>query len=318
MNTSTLDAVQDFQDSWLPQRPFASDDLTAGIYRTSREDAMTKRFIETSPASVRNLIVVDVDVEHGRDHILSRVWDDEAAPEPSFITTNPSSTHAQAIYVIEGSVNSSTKAGAYAKHVGAQLTHALNGDQAYGGLIMRNPALHVFERVSERVRTLKQLQEGMAELDRLFVKPPQAAGEGRNVDLFNSLRVYAYRRVRALSWDLDTLTQELHARAAELNLSENLTHPEGLLPQSEINATIKSIVKFVGRKFNEESFRNLQSARASKRWAKTEEARSDRNALIAFLREEGFSWEEIGAELGVKPTTLRAAHSRYMKQQKDS
>ena len=38
-----------FEQLWLPLWPLASDNLREGIYRTSREKAIDKRYIEANP-----------------------------------------------------------------------------------------------------------------------------------------------------------------------------------------------------------------------------------------------------------------------------
>ena len=46
---------------WLPLWPLASDDLLHGIYRTSRHNALDRRYIEANPQAMSNLLVVDID-----------------------------------------------------------------------------------------------------------------------------------------------------------------------------------------------------------------------------------------------------------------
>ena len=43
--------------------PLASDDLHAGVYRQVRGEAMHRRYIETNPRALSNLLVVDIDHE---------------------------------------------------------------------------------------------------------------------------------------------------------------------------------------------------------------------------------------------------------------
>ena len=43
-----------FEQLWLPLWPLASDNLREGIYRTSREKALDKRYIETNPDALSN------------------------------------------------------------------------------------------------------------------------------------------------------------------------------------------------------------------------------------------------------------------------
>ena len=76
------------------ERRFA-DDLVRGVYRTSRRDALGKRFIETNPHALSNLLVVDIDHPDAALRALSAahhpmptavVW-----PRPAFVVWNTAS-----------------------------------------------------------------------------------------------------------------------------------------------------------------------------------------------------------------------------------
>ena len=65
-----------FEQLWLPLWPLASDDLKAGIYRTSRARALGKRYVEANPEAISNLLVVDIDHD---DALIRAAYDREVA-----------------------------------------------------------------------------------------------------------------------------------------------------------------------------------------------------------------------------------------------
>ncbi|MFF7038750.1 hypothetical protein [Streptomyces griseus] len=55
-----LPGVQ-WDELWLPLRPYATNRLQDGIRRERRPVAMTRRYVEANPSAISNLLVVDVD-----------------------------------------------------------------------------------------------------------------------------------------------------------------------------------------------------------------------------------------------------------------
>nr|WP_010891119.1 replication initiation protein [Corynebacterium glutamicum]CAA51237.1 hypothetical protein [Corynebacterium glutamicum] len=74
-----------FEQLWLPLWPLASDNLRDGIYRTSRDKALDKRYIETNPDAISNLLVVDIDKQ---DALLRSMWDRDGW-RPNAVVENP-------------------------------------------------------------------------------------------------------------------------------------------------------------------------------------------------------------------------------------
>lgn len=63
-----------FEQLWLLLWPLVSDALRNGIYRTSREKALGKRYVEANPDALSNLLVVDIDHQ---DALLRALWERE-------------------------------------------------------------------------------------------------------------------------------------------------------------------------------------------------------------------------------------------------
>ena len=83
-----------FEQLWLPLWPLASDNLREGIYRTSREKALDKRYVETNPDALSNLLVVDVDHD---DALLRALWERHDWL-PNAVVENPLNGHAHAVW----------------------------------------------------------------------------------------------------------------------------------------------------------------------------------------------------------------------------
>lgn len=313
MTTLTRDdTLQLFEDAWLPQSPLASSNLESGLYRMSRDEAVQHRYIETQPTSLLNLMVFDVDRENASSFIKSVAWDDELIPEPNFIVENPGTTHAHAYYILEGRIATQTRAHSYYKSVYSRLASSLQADAAFMGKIARTPHLHLLEGLVESPYTLTQLSEQTA-LKKAPCRGEVKVGEGRNVDLFNAVRRFAYGSVRRLEYRHELVYREVLQRALELNAELFVGHPDSILGLGEVKATVRSITKFVCSRFSEKQFKKIQGERATRRWDASKDERASRLELILFLKEEGFTAREIGEQMGMTPATVRQAVSRANK-----
>ena len=93
---TTAECVQRWDQMWLPLWPLASDDLHAGVYRQVRGEAMHRRYIETNPRALSNLLVVDIDHE---DAALRTMWNRQAW-WPNAVVENPANGHAHAVWAL--------------------------------------------------------------------------------------------------------------------------------------------------------------------------------------------------------------------------
>jgi hypothetical protein len=128
-----------WEQLWLPLWPLASDDLRAGIYRMARGKALGRRYIETNPQALSNLLVVDVD--HG--DALFRSVADRDGWRPNAVVENPANGHAHAVWALATpfprTEYGDRKATAYAAAVTEALRRSVDGDRGYSGLITKNP-----------------------------------------------------------------------------------------------------------------------------------------------------------------------------------
>lgn len=176
-------------------------------------------------------------------------WHDENLPMPYWTAQTQKNGHAHICYKLEiplcTSEFGSQKAIAYASKVQAGLANKLGADVGYSHLITKNP-FHKDWRVtfwSEQAYTLDYLAD-FIELPKKLSKKQEVSGLGRNCTMFNTVRKWAYKAIRAHrggiynNW-LDEVVKHC------LSVNEAFLEP---LPYSEVKATAKSIATYCWKK----------------------------------------------------------------------
>ncbi|TVK90664.1 hypothetical protein AYI72_22355 [Shewanella algae] len=287
-----------FEQLWLPLWPLASDDLREGIYRTSRKNALDKRYVEANPDALSNLLVVDIDQE---DALLRSLWDREDW-RPNAVVENPLNGHAHAVWALAEPFTrteyAKRKPLAYAAAVTEGLRRSVDGDSGYSGLITKNPEHTAWDShwITDKLYTLDELRFWLEETG--FMPPASwrktrrfsPVGLGRNCALFESARTWAYREVRKHFGDADGLGRAIQTTAQALN-QELFDEP---LPVAEVDCIARSIHKWIitksrmwtdGAAVYDATFTAMQSARGKKGWQRSAEVR----------REAGHTlWRNIG------------------------
>lgn len=273
---------------WLPRRPMATDHFDEGVYRRSREVALGMRNIETHPAALKNMFVVDVDHEDS----LNRVMENRHGYTPNVFVENPANGHGHAIWFMadpmpttEAALNRTKKSNFYADAIHEGLRRAVDGDPNYTGRLTKNP-LHpdwdaYWRKDADKGYHFAELAEPLRR-DGFMPEPEwgikrtrgrrnagegNGIGEGRNADLFNDTRFYAYALQTQVGGDRSLFRDRVHdfayARNAEFELP---------LSTNEAGLVAKSVVKFIlkqpkwwegGAWVTDEKFRELQRYRAS-------------------------------------------------------
>lgn len=242
---------QVWEQQWLPLWPLASDDLRHGIYRMNRESALGLRYIEVNPHAISNLLVVDID--HA-DAALRAIWD-RSNWLPNAVVENPENGHAHAVWALREPITRTEYARraplAFAAAVTEGLRRSVDGDQAYSGLITKNPVHDAWEAewITDHLYELDELREN---LESAGFMPPvswtrtrrkKPIGLGRNCDLFESARTWAYREVKNHWGDAAGLHQAITAHAHMLNAE--YTEP---LRYAETKAIAESIWRWITTK----------------------------------------------------------------------
>jgi len=240
-----------WEQQWLPLWPLASDDLRQGIYRMSRESALGLRYIEANPQAVSNLLVVDIDHDDAR---LRAMWE-RSSWLPNAVVENPANGHAHAVWALREAVTRTEYARraplAFAAAVTEGLRRSVDGDQAYSGLVTKNPTHEAWE-ASWLTDHLYELDELREYLDTAGFMPPASwtrtrrkkpIGLGRNCDIFESARTWAYREIRNHWGNPAGLHEAIATRVHTLNAeySEPLRH-------SEAKAIAESIWRWITTK----------------------------------------------------------------------
>lgn len=236
---------------YLPLWPLASDDLRNGIYRMSTPDALRHRFIEANPQSVSNLLVVDIDHQ---DAVLRALWARQAWL-PNAVVENPSNGHAHAVWALKEPVTRTEYAHrkplAYATAVTEGLRRSVDGDNAYSGLMTKNPRHDAWEALwlTDHLYELAELHQ---HLESAGFMPPTAwreqrrrnpVGLGRNCTIFETARHWAYREVRKHFGNPDALHHAITTHVHQLNAE--YTEP---LPHNEARDIANSIHRWLTTK----------------------------------------------------------------------
>lgn len=266
-----------WEQLWLPLRPYATDRLSDGIFRYRRPVAMGKKYVEANPEALSNLLVVDVD---HTDAVLRALSSVGSHPMPNAVVENPANGHAHAVWALAEPVTRTEyahrKPVAYAAAVTEGLRRALDGDAGYSGLMTKNP-LHAdwaTEWIHDDLFTLAGLEEALG-----GHMPPErwrqtkrqrenAVGLGRNCNLFETARTWAYREVRHHWGDSAGLhvaiTAEVHARNAAFAEPLPFTEAKAIANSIHRWITTKSRMWKDGAVVYEATFVTIQSARGRK------------------------------------------------------
>nr|CRY95821.1 hypothetical protein [uncultured prokaryote] len=241
--------TQEWEQMWLPLWPLASDELAQGVYRMARGEALQRRYIETNPHALSNLLVVDVDHPDAALRALSAAGNH---PMPTAVVENPANGHAHAVWALTEPITrteyASRKPIAYAAAVTEGLRRAVDGDRGYSGLITKNPTHTSWtcHWISGELRDLGQLENTLG----THMPPPRwresktpranPVGLGRNCTLFESARIWAYRQVRHHWGDPAGLGSAILGETAARNRA--FSEP---LPWSEVHAIAASITRWI-------------------------------------------------------------------------
>ena len=184
----------------------------------------------------------------------------------------------------------------------------LQADQGYSGLITKNPAHPLWKtlRGPQLGYELGDLADWVDLPKHIPKRKPEEVGLGRNVTVFDWLRLYAYRKIRHYKLDVRNFIQwQSHLNGKALERNGDFLYP---LDGREVWHIAKSVSKWVWSKFDLEAsdarFSALQARRGSKggvvRSASYEEQRAD----ARLMRARGMTQAEIARELGVHVNTV--------------
>jgi hypothetical protein len=250
-----------------------SDDF-GNVVRLPREKALQKPYIAPNNASFINCLLFDIDTEEA-----GAAWLDNDAPMPNWICQNPSNGHAHYGYQLIAPVPRTLKARASPQRYLARIQHALNGklgaDTAYAHFLTKTPEHPNHRTIWGRQQgySLDELGEWLGDDLPLKIKRTEAIGEGRNVTLFDGLRLWAYRnRFKYNCFDRWFNTCLSHAHS--------LNQFNSPLPNNEVRHTATSVSKWTWANITSKGLSEIQSARAKKRVAQKRAQKIDMQARL--------------------------------------
>lgn len=273
----------------LPHRPYCTDELGYGVCIRSKESALRKRYVQANPPATVGYLVFDVDREGA-----AFAWEQYNLPPPSWAAVNPENGHAHLAYAVQTPIVRTNAARLeplrFMAAIQDAMTVQLHADPGYAMFLTKNPLSSAW-RVLSHENAVYDLQHLADYVDLSLAKKKQRAlvnGLGRNCDLFDNLRRRAYREVAGFREGgcYQTWWRFILDAARKLN---SYNQP---LPDSEVQATARSVAKWVWRHFGQgaavERFRDRQKGR-QKRSAGVRKGRTAERVLRAVdgLRRAG-------------------------------
>jgi len=250
-----------------PRRPYCSNSLAKGLRVRSLKQALSKPYIQANPPYMRVWSIYDIDRPGG-----GLAWEDANLPPPAWATVNRQNGHAHLVWglsapVLVDSPDMRQAPLRYLCAVESAFKAKLGADVGYSGLITKNPTNPLWWTLRGRrmAYELGELAEWVDLSKHAPKRKPEELGLGRNVSLFDWLRQYSYRQIRAYKGGdvRNFVLWQAHLNGKALERNGEFLHP---LQGNEVWHIAKSVSKWVWRKFDIEAsdarFSRLQAYRA--------------------------------------------------------
>ena len=245
----------------LAHKPYCADDLLYGLKIRPKKTAINMQYIQGNQPCMFHYFFFDIDRS---DAVMA--WHEENLPMPYWTAQTQKNGHAHICYKLEiplcTSEFGSQKAIAYASKVQAGLANKLGADVGYSHLITKNP-FHKDWRVTfwtEQAYTLDYLAD-FVELPKKLSKEQEVLGLGRNCIMFDTVRKWAYKAIRAHRGStFDVWLGEVLKQCK--NVNNAFLEP---LLYSEVKATAKSIARYCWKKdgYHYQEFIDRQSKKGA-------------------------------------------------------
>lgn len=245
----------------LPNKPYCSNNLANGLSIRNKNKAIEMLYIQANQPAIQTCLVFDLD----EDNAFFK-FEEANLPIPNVITKNPKNGRCHYIYMLAAGVckteNAKYKPLKFASAVENGIALKLGSDMGYTGLITKNPLNSHWSPYWSGAQ-LYELDYLSDHVELVSKRKTESYGLGRNVNLFDDLRIYAYKHI--LSYKADSNYQKWHSEIERIALGLNMSsNPKNGLPFSEIKATAKSVASWTWKNFSSENFSRIQSARAKK------------------------------------------------------
>lgn len=298
-----LNPVERFT-STLPYKVRCADRLSDGLAWAFRSVALLHDEIAPDPPGWTTSLRFDVDcvcdgrphIHHGRCDRAATYWRDAGLPEPSFVVVNPANGHAHYVYLLRGWIRTDgadagqMPAVRYLAAIARAYTLALRADPGYAGLMIHNPLSYRYTTIVGEAApyTLRELAVHVT----LAASPRRQAieirCEGRNVETFDRLRVWAYRavgewRCRAYADWAEVVAERALAFATSVRDGySNTSHP---FSNKEVLGIAKSVAGWVWLRYDAANPIVAAARAALRRTRDRERAAAARRALGCVTRD---------------------------------
>lgn len=252
-----------YQD--LPKKPYCSYGKGTKTYIRSKKHAIQYPLIQVNHVHTVQYLIFDIDAPDAYLHFF-----DANLATPTWIAKNKKNGHCHVCYELKTPVcktaNAKLKPLRYLASIEYTYAKKLGADLRYSGLLTKNPVDKDWEVTLLNPRPF-ELDE-LADYVDLENKPKKSENEvsglGRNCIMFDVVRKWAYKAIRAClddgydSWYQKVLNMSINANGAFLDP----------LPYSEVKATAKSIAKWVWRNHHSAEFQAMFSEKQARKGRK--------------------------------------------------
>jgi hypothetical protein len=257
--------------------------LSDGLKIRDREVALEHRYVQLNGKYLYHWMPHDID--HCDAYHAHR---DANLPPPNFIAINPENGHGHCAVLLAAPISryeaSRMEPLRFYSAVERGIARRIGADRYYTGLITKNP-LHQHWRIEWRRDSPYSLHELADWLFFEDMRPdprPEIIGAGRNVAIFDELRLIAYREVRKFKRDganREQWREHLEMLAANINqqfVGYSARKADGRcnvgpLRPSEVRAITRSVANWTWRHMSTAGFSARQSRIGTrgnaKRWA---------------------------------------------------
>lgn len=299
----------------LPHKPYCSYGKGTQTFIRSKSHAVRYPLIQVNPPHLVNYLVFDVDTPDAYLHFF-----DAGLPTPTWIAKNKKNGHCHICYELKTPVcktaNAKLKPLRYLASIEYTYAKELGADFGYVGLLTKNPIDLDWDvsLLNPRPFELDELADYVNLENQPVIAEKEISGLGRNCHMFDIVRFWAYKSIRAnLSSEYDVWYGEV------LNVAVN-ANSEFLQPLSynEVKATAKSIARWVWRNHHSTEFQTWFSAKQAKRGRKgglnsdsshggkaRSQQYSDMRHEALKLHIKGMKQKDIARQLKVSDRTIR-------------
>lgn len=272
--------------SQIPNKPYATNDLDFGLTIQRKSSALDMKYIQVNHPLFLHCMLFDIDKEN-----CFYEYENANLPEPNFITKSPESGRCHYGYMLNSPItsteNSRKKPVNFARAVYFNMANRLGADMGYTGLITKNPYNDHWSPFwsGNESYELNDLADCFDTLKKPEKRENTGLAFGRNVEMFDTIRRWAYKNVLSYK-NKSTYNAFENELLLKCELHNAYLNSNDLLPYNEIKSTSKSIAKWCWNNFDNITFSNIQSERGKKNKGKSKSSRVSLLEKALMINEE--------------------------------